>query len=141
MVSSLSRAKIFLDVKGLLPMTKDGYAFGEPFLAGAHDLRIQRIGSTVKAFKRVSVSGAWKTNTGFSEIVRVETTEEFSRWTELASSMFGAHMPMDICTVDAVVDAEGKSHILEVNGTSSGLAPEEAAADNEAIRDLILLRL
>jgi hypothetical protein len=35
-----------------------GYAFAEPFVVGAHDLRVQRIGSTVKAFERVSVRAA-----------------------------------------------------------------------------------
>ena len=35
-----------------------GYAFAEPFVVGAHDLRVQRIGPTVKAFERVSVRAA-----------------------------------------------------------------------------------
>lgn len=129
------------DARGILPMTKHGYAFAEPFLTGAHDLRIQKIGSIVKAFKRVSISGDWKTNTGCSDIQRFEPAPEMVKWAELATFLFGEGLPMDVLTVDAVVDEAGQAHILEINGTSSGLAPEEAADDNVTIRDLVLLKL
>jgi hypothetical protein len=58
-----------------------------------------------------------------------------------AAVMFGEALRMDVLTVDAIVDQEGQAHILEVNGTSSGFAPEEADEDNRAIRELVLAKL
>ena len=60
-------------------------------------------------------------------------------WARLASTMLGG---LDILTVDAIHDTKtGAEWILEVNGTSSGLAPLRAAEDNREIADLVLSRL
>jgi D-alanine-D-alanine ligase-like ATP-grasp enzyme len=53
--------------------------------------------------------------------------------------MFGG---LDICTVDAIHDRDsGNEYIIEVNDTSSGLAPENAEEDNRQIRDLTLAKM
>jgi glutathione synthase/RimK-type ligase-like ATP-grasp enzyme len=129
------------DVKSVVPMTKDGYAFAEPFIEGAYDLRVQKIGAVVRVFKRVSMSGSWKTNTGSSHLEELPLTPEFAQWADIASKMFGPGLEMDICTVDAIVDAGGRKYILEVNGTSSGLCPEREVEDNILIRDLVIAKL
>lgn len=93
----------------------------------------------VRAFKRVSMSGDWKTNTGTSIAEEIEVTPAFRRWVVEASKSFGG---MDICTVDAIHNSEdGKDYILEMNGTSSGLFPDREIEDNECIRDLVLQRI
>jgi glutathione synthase/RimK-type ligase-like ATP-grasp enzyme len=120
-------------------MCEGKYCFVEPFLQGAYDIRIQRVGDVVRAFKRQSVSGNWKTNTGSSMIEAIEVTEEYQRWADIAATMFGG---LDILSVDAIHDGTtGKEYILEVNDTSSGLAPDFEDEDNQSIRDLIVARL
>mmetsp|Transcript_75900 Transcript_75900/g.216481 ORF Transcript_75900/g.216481 Transcript_75900/m.216481 type:complete len:112 (+) Transcript_75900:215-550(+) len=53
--------------------------------------------------------------------------------------MFGG---LDILTVDAIHESStGREYILEVNGTSSGLAPDVAAEDNLHIRDLVVEKM
>jgi hypothetical protein len=52
-----------------------------------------------RAFKRISVSGNWKTNTGTSMIENIDLTDNFKHWADLASDMFGG---LEICTVDAI---------------------------------------
>ena len=88
------------------------------------------------------MSGNWKTNTGCSIVEELPLTAEnqrYKRWADEASQLFGG---LDICTVDVLVEAEsGKEWILEVNGTSSGLSPEQAVEDNEIIRELTLERM
>uniref|UniRef100_A0A0G4ICT4 PLD phosphodiesterase domain-containing protein n=1 Tax=Chromera velia CCMP2878 TaxID=1169474 RepID=A0A0G4ICT4_9ALVE len=128
----------FADFRSVQAMTNT-YCSAEPFVTSDFDLRIQKIGGSVRTFKRVGLSGDWKTNTGSSMMEEIETTEEYKRWVDEASKMFGG---LDILTVDALKEsASGKEVILEVNGTSSGLHPEYAAEDNAQIRDLVLGRL
>ena len=175
------------------------YCTAEPFITASCDVRVQKIGSHYRAFKRVSMSGNWKTNTGSSVIQPVAVSASFRRWIDAAAEMFGG---LDICTVDAVAkhrpsrrpvpgsdkalatsdsgqtavdelvraiaaidtdamgqrgvavadDGDGGDEddsggdedeytILEVNGTSSGFAPDTEVEDNGHIRDLVLLRM
>ena len=61
------------------------------------------------------------------------------RWATEASSLFGG---LDILTVDAIVEeGSGAEHIIEVNGTSSGLHPDYADEDNCHLRELVLERM
>jgi hypothetical protein len=144
------------DIRTLLPMTKDGFLTAEPFIDGEYDLRIQRIGSATRVFKRVCVNGVWKTNTGTSFLEEITPSAEHLQWCEWVQRMmlpqggaaaaeasssrsFGG---LDIFTIDAIVErGTGCVHILEVNGSSSGLAPETARADNEVIRELVIAKL
>lgn len=68
-------------------------------------------------------------------------TEEFHRWADIAAGMLGPDLILDVCTVDAIVDEQGRKLILEVNGTSSGLFPDCAAEDNALLRDLVIKKL
>ena len=73
------------------------------------------------------------------ELPLTEQNQRYKRWADAAAQMFGG---LDICTVDVIVEVDsGKEWILEVNGTSSGLCPEQADLDNEIIRDLTLERM
>lgn len=129
----------FEDFRTVLAMTDGKYCTAEPFLEGEYDLRIQKIGPHYRAFKRRSVSGAWKTNTGTAMLEAIEVNVVYRRWADEASVLFGG---LDILTVDAIHDtATGKEFILEVNGTSSGFAPDFDAEDNLHVRELVLERL
>lgn len=130
------------DFRSVLAMTEGKYCTAEPKVEGQYDLRVQKIGSHVRVFKRRSVSGTWKTNTGTSlieEVPDAEVEPRHKRWAQEAASLFGG---LDILSVDAIVDDHtGQEFILEVNGTSSGFAPNCAAEDNEHIRDLLVAEL
>eukprot|EP00301_Raphidiophrys_heterophryoidea_P002827 c11306_g1_i1.p1 GENE.c11306_g1_i1~~c11306_g1_i1.p1 ORF type:complete len:373 (+),score=82.76 c11306_g1_i1:75-1121(+) len=127
------------DFRSVLAMTEGKYCTAEPFLNGEFDLRIQKIGNNFRAFRRTTISGNWKTNTGSAHVESVPMTDTYRRWIELASEMFGG---LDICTVDAIHERDtNREVILEVNGTSSGLCPETEAEDNQHIVALILEKM
>lgn len=128
------------DFRSVLAMTNGKYCTAEPFIDGEFDLRIQKIGDHYRAFKRISVSGDWKTNTGSSNLEPIEPVPaKYRRWADEASRLFGG---LDILSVDAIHDARtGKEWIMEVNGTSSGLAPNYQDEDNVQIRNLVLAKL
>lgn len=127
------------DVRSVVAMTDGKYCTAEPFYDGEYDLRIQKIGDHFRVFRRTSMSGDWKTNTGTSIVEEVEVTGRYRMWAEEASGMFGG---LDICTVDVLHDRDtGQEYILEVNGTSSGLCPDQADEDNAHIRELTLSKM
>jgi len=108
----------------------------EPFIQGQADLRIQKIGEHYRAFRRQGISGEWKTNTGCSIMEEIELCDRWRFWADSAAELFGG---LDILTVDAIVEeGTGKEHILEVNGTSSGLHPDCEDEDNGYIREVVL---
>eukprot|EP01006_Ploeotia_vitrea_P060479 TRINITY_DN75987_c0_g1_i1.p1 TRINITY_DN75987_c0_g1~~TRINITY_DN75987_c0_g1_i1.p1 ORF type:complete len:396 (-),score=32.14 TRINITY_DN75987_c0_g1_i1:125-1216(-) len=126
------------DMKSVIAVTNGLYSTAEPFLEGEYDLRIQKIGDHIRAYKRTDVSGCWKTNTGTAVLEDIPVTKTYKIWAEAAGSIFGG---LDICTVDAIHTKDGRDVILEVNGTSSGLGPDHEEEDNKIIRDLLLKRM
>lgn len=127
------------DFRSVLQMMPDEHCFAEPFVKGEADLRIQKIGGHYRVFRRVAVSGEWKTNTGTSHMEQLQMTPRWQRWADSAAELFGG---LDILTVDAIVEeGTGKEYILEVNGTSSGLCPECEGEDNEHIKNVVLARM
>lgn len=127
------------DVRSVVAMTDGKYCTAEPFLEGDFDLRIQKIGAHVRVFRRTDMSGNWKTNTGCSTVEELEPTDTYRMWAEESAKMFGG---LDICTVDVLHEhGTGREYILEVNGTSSGLCPDQADEDNAHIRDLTLAKM
>ena len=121
-------------------MTEGKYCTAEPYVPGAFDVRIQKIGHDhYRAYRRMTVSGNWKTQTGCAMIEEVELTAQYKTWIDEASRMLGG---LDICTVDVIHDEKtDKEYILEVNGTSSGLLPDHADEDNGFIRDVVLEKM
>eukprot|EP00466_Bigelowiella_natans_P003820 jgi/Bigna1/86822/estExt_fgenesh1_pg.C_140076 len=140
-MKKLRYTNVFLliqDFKSVLAVA-DKYCTAEPFIDGKYDLRIQKIGNKYRAFKRISVSGTWKTNTQSSHVEVIPLTKKYKFWADEAANMFGG---LDILTVDAIHNAkDGKEYIMEVNGTSSGLLPTHQEEDDGHIRDLVLEKL
>ena len=115
----------------------DMYCTAERYIEGKCDLRIQKIGKHYRAFRRESVSGNWKTNTGTSFIEMIELLPRYKFWADICSESFGG---MDICTVDVLVSkADGKEYILEFNGTASGFGDKEG--DNYVLRDYVIKKM
>lgn len=129
----------------------------EPFTRGIGDLRLQKIGGHYRAFFRRSTCGAWKTNTESSVLEEIPVTDAFIEWLDAAAEMLGSRAKLDILTIDVIVRGdparameadegavppealdESNYVVLEVNGTSSGLAPDCAEEDNAHIANLCL---
>lgn len=126
------------DFRTVLALT-NFYMTAEPFINGNYDLRIQKIGNHYRAFRRTSISGAWKTNTGSSYLEEIEVTTKYQRWIDEASQIFGG---LDICTVDAIHDQDtDQDVIMEVNGTSSGFSPDTTNEDNQFIKELVIEKM
>ncbi len=126
------------DVCSILALTPC-YVSAEPFIEGSYDLRIQKIGTHLRAFRRISVSGSWKTNTGSAHVEEITLTAEHTLWINEASKMFGG---LDICTVDAIHDTTtDRDVIMEVNGTASGFLPTCQEEDNRFIAELVIERM
>ena len=127
------------DFRSVLAMTNGKYCLMEPFVKDSkYDIRIQCIGSTIRAFKRQDMSGEWKTNTGTSVCEEIPVTAEFKKWAELVQPLWGG---LDIFTIDAIHKTDGTNVILEVNGTSSGLFPDRENEDNILIKEIVLKRI
>merc|ERR1711957_495757 len=54
------------DFRSVLAMNPEEHVLVEPFIEGEADLRIQKIGPHYRVFRRIGISGEWKTNTGTS---------------------------------------------------------------------------
>lgn len=123
---------------------KTEYAFGEPFLQGDHDLRLQKIGKdNYRVFeRRATRSNDWKTNDCWCEVVEVPAEKVQQRhklWLDAAQKMFGEEAKMDIVTIDILVTkTNNKEYVLEVNGTSSGFLDFD---DQLTLGKLILERI
>jgi len=109
------------------------YVTLEPFVQNVGDVRIQKIGDHIRAYKRIAKN--WKGNVGESELYDLEVTEEYKLWAHEASKMWGG---LDILSIDCVVSEDGKHTILEVNDTATGLNPSYLLEDLKRIRDLVL---
>lgn len=127
------------DFRSVLAMMPEQSCFAEPFVEGEADLRIQKIGTHYRAFRRVGVSGEWKTNTGTSLMEELPLSDRWRDWVDAAAEMCGG---LDILSVDAIVEhGTGKEYIMEVNGTSTGLHPDCAEEDNQHILELVVRRM
>jgi len=127
----------FADLRGVVALTSC-YCTAEPFVEGEYDLRIQKIGNTYRAFKRIGLSGSWKTNTGCAILEPIELTPQYKMWVDECSTTFGG---LEILAVDAIHHADGSEFILEVNDTSIGLCPDFEEEDQMIIADLVLSKI
>lgn len=125
----------FADFSTLMAMYSD-YITTEPFVPNVGDVRIQRVGDQVRAYRRVTAG--WKGNVGEAEVEDIPVTPLYQLWADECSKIFGG---LDILSIDAVVDEKGNHTILEVNDTATGLNPFHQEEDTAHIRDLVLRRM
>jgi len=110
-MKKLRYTNVFLliqDFKSVLAVA-DKYCTAEPFIDGKYDLRIQKIGNKYRAFKRISVSGTWKTNTQSSHVEVIPLTKKYKFWADEAANMFGMRStlllrPVYMTVTDTVTD-------------------------------------
>ena len=130
------------------------YCTIEKFVEAYCDLHIYKIGSRYKAvmcvlshqyvfrnviwrlfIRRKSLSGNWKTNIGEVQIEEVPVQEKYKKWIDEASSMFGG---LELCSLEAIVDAAGREFIIEVNDCAMGLLGDGQDEDRRLIADLVI---
>ena len=86
----------FDDIRSIVALHND-YCTAEPWIDWDYEIRIQKIGSNIKCFKRQSMN--WKGNVGnMSKVENVEVTDEFKFMINRASSIFGG-MDMLSCNI------------------------------------------
>ena len=74
--TKIANHRDFEDIRSLVALT-DMYATAEPYMKGSYDLRVQKIGEHLRVYKRISISGNWKTNTGSSHVEEIEMTDKY----------------------------------------------------------------
>lgn len=88
--------------------------------------------------RRKSVSGNWKTNVGPSVLEQIGISERYKKWLQDVSDEFEG---LELCSIEAVIDKEGKEFIIKVHGSSMPLLGESQDDDRRAIVDLIHQRM
>jgi len=133
----LTSQEAFADFKSLAALHGD-YITAEPFIDWDFDMRIQKIGSHYRGFKRTSPN--WKGNTGNASILSdMDMTEEYKLWIDECSKLFGG---LDICALDLLHSkVDGKDYILELNDTAIGLVHKYEQEDMMFIRDIVMNKL
>jgi len=126
----------FKDFSTLLAMYND-YITVEPFVKNIGDIRVQKIGDHLRAFKRICKEG-WKGNVSYSEVVDISVTDQYKIWMKEVSSSFGG---LDICSLDAVIDEKGNHTILEVNDCCTGFLEKYENEDFDHVRELVMKKL
>jgi len=124
------------DMRSVLALHKDYVTVEKYIPEREYDLRIQRIGDHVRAYKRVNAN--WKGNVGNCILTEIKVTPEYQLWTDEVAKLFGG---MDIFTVDAIHTKDGNNYILEINDSASGLAPKNEVEDMGHIRDLVVAKI
>ena len=85
-------------------------------------------------FRRKSISGNWKANVGSSVLEQVPVTERYKKWLDEVSNLFDG---LDMLTVEAVADKDGREIIYEVTGSQMPLMGESQEEDRKLIAELI----
>ena len=105
------------DLRSVACLHDDEYISTEPYIEWDYELRIQMIGSDIKAFKKTNIDPAqWKSNCGGSVLRRCDLEEHHVLWITEASKMFGGLEILSLDVLHCVLD--DSFHILEVRPLS-----------------------
>jgi len=121
------------DFVSVLALHKNDYFTTEPFIEKAKfDIRIQKIGKNYRCYYRTGFT--WKTNTNTAEIHEIPLTDDYKLWADECSQLFGG---IDVLALDAIVDENDKTYILELNSTAIGISPN----DEQHVKEVLMERL
>ena len=141
------------DVKSLVMMTEGKYLTAEPFIEGSYDIRLQKIGTHMRAFKRTSMSGDWKSTPSFAVARssslhcrspralarRLRIARSLSRALLFSLSLSTANTGSSMCDVIPLT-AEYKRWLTEAGKLFGGLhiCTVDAIHDSTTGRELIM---
>ena len=129
------------------------YCTIERFVEAYCDLHIYKIGARYRAImsvenikcpttnieqlfiRRKSLTGNWKTNIGEVDIEEVPVQDKYKKWIDEVSSLFGG---LELCSLEAIVDASGKEYIIEVNDCAMGLLGDGQDEDRRLIAEIVI---
>ena len=72
------------------------------------------------------------------QIEEVPVQEKYKKWIDEASSMFGG---LELCSLEAIVDAGGREFIIEVNDCAMGLLGDGQDEDRRLIADIVINKM
>eukprot|EP00005_Dracoamoeba_jomungandri_P004121 CAMPEP_0174254486 /NCGR_PEP_ID=MMETSP0439-20130205/3798_1 /TAXON_ID=0 /ORGANISM="Stereomyxa ramosa, Strain Chinc5" /LENGTH=366 /DNA_ID=CAMNT_0015336089 /DNA_START=8 /DNA_END=1105 /DNA_ORIENTATION=+ len=107
----------------------------EPFIDWEYDIRVQKIGSHYRAFRRTSKH--WKSNVDIATKTEdIEVEDRYKIWIDAGANECG----MDICAMDIITQGD-QEYILELNSSAIGLHGDHTEEDCEYIKELVLRRM
>ncbi len=124
------------DFTSLMAMYPD-YTTAEPFIKAEFDIRIQKIGSLYRAFKRKIVA-SWKANVFGTEPEDIPVTSTYKLWVDECSKLFGG---MDILALDVLHTASGEDVIIELNDCQIGFVKRHEQEDMMNVTRLVIEKL
>jgi synapsin len=127
----------FEDFRSVVALT-DKYVTAEPIKDVEYSFCIQNIGGNLSAFKVVSDSEKFPSNTRTLCGEEFEVTPQYQMWADEVGKFFGG---LDIFTINAIHTKKGKDYILEVKGNESELFPSQFGEPQLQIRDLVIQKM
>ncbi|XP_011495025.1 PREDICTED: synapsin [Ceratosolen solmsi marchali] len=127
----------FLDLASLVAVTNH-YCTAEPYIHTKCDLHVQKIGNNYRAFKRKSITGNWKSNTGSAMLEQMSISKKHRSWIDQISQLFGG---LDICAIELLVSQNNKEYIIEVNDSALSLMGDTQEEDRRHIADLVTSKM
>ncbi|KAJ3035163.1 synaptotagmin C2 domain protein, Syn1 [Rhizophlyctis rosea] len=127
----------FRDITTALALHND-YATTENYVDSEYGLRVQKLGSKYRVYKKMFTGSGWKSHFGGADLEEIPVIDEYRLWVDECAKCFGG---MDLLSVDALRGKDGKDYIIEMNGTATGLHPSCVREDSLVIRDLVLERM
>jgi len=126
------------DIRTVIALN-DTYSTVEPFINVEYGIRVQKIGTHVRIFKKNMSGSSWKSQFGGSSLEEMEIKDEtllkkYRQWVEVCASEFD----LDILAVDALHDKSGKEYIIELNDSAIGLTTGYWEKDTIHIVDLCI---
>ena len=127
----LKNSDEFQDLISIIALQNNYFSI-EKFIESSYELRIQKIGSHYRAFKRISYD--WKINRSTPMIEDVEMEPRYKIWVDECSKIFGG---LDLLALDVLVTQDGKEIILELNDTAAGMNYKDQE-DREYIKEVVI---
>merc|ERR1712166_1144916 len=94
---------VWSDFKTCAQVDDKDYISAEPFITWDYELRLQKLGPHIKAFKKFNVDPSqWKSNCGGIHLYDTPVTPMMKLWVDEASKVFGG---LDILSLDVLHDS------------------------------------
>lgn len=90
------------------------------------------------SYRRKSISGNWKSNTGSAMLEQLSVSERHRTWIDHVAQLFGG---LDICAIELLVGKDGREHIIEVNDSALSLMGDSQEEDRRHIADLVTAKM
>jgi len=123
------------DFRGVLTLNNN-YFTTEPYIKFDFEFRVQKIGNSVRAFKRFS-RDSWKQE-GDMYYEDMEMTDKYRLWVEECSQLFGG---LDMFSLDILSCPDGREIIIELNDCGTGIIYDYQDEDLQHVKDLVIEKM